>query len=120
MLKPATKAVKFTGGNIYKVAEPTIESGIKKFNKFLARPAVKKALKEAKITNVYKETAKKIREVKGKLTIKALLEIYDKLVGYLKETVAFIDKYGSKAIGQKARALLQKVIDVFRETCCKD
>lgn len=112
MLKPATKAVKFTGGNIYKVAEPTIESGITEFNKFLARPAVKKALKEAKITNVYKETAKKIREVKGKLTTKALLEVYDKLVGYLKETVAFIDKYGSKAIGQKARAMLQKVIDV--------
>lgn len=112
MLKPGTKALKFTGGNIYKIAEPTIENGITELNKFLARPAVKKALKDAKITNIYKATATKLREVKGKLTTKALLEVFDKIVNYLKQTVEFIDKYGSKAIGQKARAMLQTVIDV--------
>ena len=52
MLRPGTKALKFTGGNIYKLAEPAIESGITELNKFLARPAVKKAIKEAKITRV--------------------------------------------------------------------
>lgn len=36
MLRPATKALKFTGGNIYKLAEPAIESGITEMNKFLA------------------------------------------------------------------------------------
>ena len=41
MLKPATKGLKFTGGNIYKLAEPAIESGITELNKFLARPTVK-------------------------------------------------------------------------------
>ncbi|MEB6478439.1 hypothetical protein [Acinetobacter vivianii] len=112
MLKPATKGLKFTGGNIYKFAEPAIESGITELNKFLARPAVKKAIKNAKITNVYKATASKIREVKGMLTKQALLGVFDKLVGYLRDTVKFIDKYASKAIGAKARQMLQTVIDV--------
>lgn len=112
MLKPATKGLKFTGGNIYKFAEPAIESGITELNKFLARPAVKKAIKNAKITNIYKATASKIREVKGMLTKQALLGVFDKLVGYLRDTVKFIDKYASKAIGAKARQMLQTVIDV--------
>ena len=112
MLKPATKGLKFTGGNIYKFAEPAIESGIIELNKFLARPAVKKAIKNAKITNIYKATASKIREVKGMLTKQALLGVFDKLVGYLRDTVKFIDKYASKAIGVKARQMLQTVIDV--------
>ncbi|WP_130802876.1 hypothetical protein [Acinetobacter ihumii] len=112
MLKPATKGLKFTGGNIYKFAEPAIESGITELNKFLARPAVKKAIKNAKITNIYKATASKIREVKGILTKQALLSVFDQLVGYLRDTVKFIDKYASKAIGEKARQMLQTVIDV--------
>lgn len=94
------------------LAEPAIESGITELNKFLARPAVKKAIKEAKITNIYKATASKIREVKGMLTKQALLGLFDKLVGYLRDTVKFIDKYASKAIGAKARQMLQTVIDV--------
>lgn len=112
MLKPGAKAVKLSGAQIYKLAEPTIETGITELNKFLARPAVKQALKKAKITNVYKATATKLREVKGKVNSKSLLAIFDQLVSYLKQTVEFIDKYGSKAIGQKARAMLQTVLDV--------
>ena len=112
MLKPAAKLTHLTGSNIYKLAEPTIEDGITELNKFLARPAVKKALKEAKITNVYKTTATKFREIKGGLTTKELLSVFDKLVGYLKETVNFINKYGSKAIGQKATVMLKTVLNV--------
>ncbi|MEI2514240.1 hypothetical protein [Acinetobacter soli] len=112
MLKPATKGLKFTGGNIYKLAEPAIESGITELNKFLARPAVKKAIKNAKITNIYKATANKIRQVKSMLTKQELLSVFDKLIGYLRDTVKFIDKYASKAIGAKARQMLQTVIDV--------
>ncbi|QDK96895.1 hypothetical protein FM020_02845 [Acinetobacter tandoii] len=112
MLKPATKALKFTGGNIYKFAEPAIESGITELNKFLTRPAVKTAIKKAKITNIYKATANKIREVKGMLTKQALLDKLDEYVGYLQETVKFIDKYASKATGAKARQMLKTVIDV--------
>ncbi|MGL1831709.1 UNVERIFIED_CONTAM: hypothetical protein GN151_15165 [Acinetobacter sp. HSTU-ASm16] len=112
MLKSATKGLKFTGGNIYKLAEPAIESGITELNKFLARPAVKKAIKNAKITNIYKATANKIRQVKSMLTKQELLSVFDKLIGYLRDTVKFIDKYASKAIGAKARQMLQTVIDV--------
>ena len=112
MLRPTAKLAQLTGSNIYKIAEPAIESGIKELNKFLARPAVKKALKDAKIMNVYKATSAKIREVKGVLTTKALLEVFDKLVKYLKETVNFIDKYASKGIGLKAKNLLNIVIEV--------
>ena len=53
LLRPTAKLAQLTGANIYKIAEPSIESGIKELNKFLARLAVKKALKEAKITNVW-------------------------------------------------------------------
>lgn len=112
MLRPTTKALKFTGGNIYRLAEPAIESGITELNKFLARPAVKKALKQAKITNVYKATATKLREVKGLLTKKALLDVFDKLIKYLKETVNFIDKYASKGVALKAKNMLKVVMDV--------
>ena len=112
MLKPATKALKFSGGNIYKLAEPAIESGITELNKFLARPSVKKAIKEAKITNIYKSIATQIREVKNTLSKQALLAVFDKLVGYLRDTVKFIDKYASKAIGAKAKQMLQVVLNV--------
>lgn len=112
MLRPTAKLAQLTGANIYKIAEPSIESGIKELNKFLARPAVKKALKEAKITNVYKSTSTKIREVKGKLRTKELLEVFDKLIKYLKETVSFIDKYASKGVALKAKKLLNVVIEV--------
>lgn len=112
MFRPATKALKFTGGNIYKLAEPAIENGITELNKFLARPAVKKALKEAKITNVYQVTATKIREVKGQLSTKKLLDIFDKLTQYLKETVNFIDKYASTDVALKAKNMLEIVLKV--------
>ena len=65
-----------------------------------------------KITNIYKATANKIRQVKSMLTKQELLSVFDKLIGYLRDTVKFIDKYASKAIGAKARQMLQTVIDV--------
>lgn len=112
MLKPATKGLKFTGGNIYKLAEPAIETGITELNKFLARPTVKNAIKKAKITNIYKAIAEKIREVKALVSKQSLLKVFDKLVGHLRDTVKFIEKYASKAVGAKAKQLLQSVIDV--------
>lgn len=112
MLKPATKVLKFSGGNIYKLAEPAIESGITELNKFLARPAVKKAIKEAKITNIYKSIATKIREEKAIVSKQELLKVFDKLTGYLKETVNFIDKYASRGVGLKAKQMLQAVLEV--------
>ncbi len=46
------------------------------------------------------------------MTKQELLSVFDKLIGYLRDTVKFIDKYASKAIGAKARQMLQTVIDV--------
>lgn len=112
MLRPATKALKFTGGNIYKLAEPAIENGITELNKFLARPTVKKALREAKVTNVYKATANKIREVKAHVTKDTLLQVFDGLVGYLKQTVNFIDNYASNGVALKAKNMLEVVLKV--------
>ncbi len=61
---------------------------------------------------MYKSTSTKIREVKGKLRTKELLEVFDKLIKYLKETVSFIDKYASKGVALKAKKLLNVVIEV--------
>lgn len=112
MLKPVTKGLKFTGGNIYKLAEPAIETGITELNKFLARPAVKNAIKKAKITNIYKAIANKIREVKALVSKQSLLKVFDQLVGHLRDTVKFIEKYASKAVGAKAKQMLQSVVEV--------
>lgn len=112
MLKPATKGLKFTGGNIYKLAEPAIETGITELNKFLARPAVKNAIKKAKITNIYKAIANKIREVKALVSKQSLLKVFDQLVGHLRDTVKFIEKYASKAVGAKAKQMLHSVVEV--------
>lgn len=112
MLKPATKGLKFTGGNIYKLAEPAIETGITELNKFLARPAVKNAIKKAKITNIYKAIAEKIREVKALVSKQSLLKVFDQLISHLRDTVKFIEKYASKAVGAKAKQMLQSVVEV--------
>lgn len=112
MLQPATKALKFSGGNIYKLVEPSIENGIVEFNKFLARPAVKSAMKQAKISNIYKSTATKIRELKNQVNSKALLGVFDQLIGYLKETVNFVEQYASSSIALKAKGVLKDVADI--------
>lgn len=112
MLKPATKAMKFTGANLYKVAEPAIEDAITQLNKYLARPEVQKALKNQKITNVYKAIAVKVRFVKGLASKQYILKKFDELIGYLKSFVGYIDKYASRGIALKAKQLLQKILHI--------
>lgn len=112
MLKPATKALQFSGGNIYKLVEPSIENGIVELNKFLARPAVKNTIKQAKISNIYKSIATKIRELNQQVNTKTLFGVFDQLIAYLKETVNFINQYASTSVGLKAQGVLKDVLDI--------
>ena len=112
MMKPLSKAGKFSGSLIYKTVEPSIEQGIKELNKFLGRPAVKKLIRKEASGNVYRWSAKQLRSLKANVSKTQILAVFDKHVGYLKETVEFVQKYGSSGIGKEAGEMLKVVVDI--------
>ncbi len=112
MMRPLSKAGKFSGSLIYKAVEPAIEQGIKELNKFLGRPAVKKLIRKEASGNVYRWSAKQLRSLKAKVNKTQILAVFDEHIGYLKETVEFVQKYGSKGIGKQAGDMLKIVVDV--------
>lgn len=103
MLKPATKAMKFTGENLYKMAEPAIEEAITELNKYLARPEVRKALQAMKIANAYKWIAENIRKIKALASKQYIIKKFDEYIGYLQSFVEYIDKYASRGIALQAK-----------------
>ncbi|MFW2072611.1 hypothetical protein ACG9Y7_04005 [Acinetobacter gerneri] len=112
MLKPATKAMKFTGENLYKMAEPAIEEAITELNKYLARPEVRKALQAMKIANAYKWIAENIRKIKALASKQYIIKKFDEYIGYLQSFVGYIDKYASRGIALQAKQLLEKVLHI--------
>ncbi|MCG3873299.1 MULTISPECIES: hypothetical protein [Psychrobacter] len=112
MMRPLSKAGKFSGSLIYKAVEPAIEQGIKELNKFLGRPAVKKLIRKEASGNVYRWSAKQLRSLKAKVNKTQILTVFDEHIGYLKETVEFVQKYGSSGIGKKAADILKVVVDI--------
>lgn len=112
MMRPLSKAGKFSGSLIYKAVEPAIEQGIKELNKFLGRPEVKKLISKEASGNVYRWSAKQLRGLKAKINKTQILAVFDEHIGYLKETVEFVQKYGSSGIGKKAGDMLKVVVDI--------
>lgn len=112
MMRPLSKAGKFSGSLIYKTVEPAIEQGIKALNKFLGRPEVKKLISKEASGNVYRWSAKQLRGLKAKVDKKQILAVFDEHISYLKETVEFVQKYGSSGIGKKAGDMLKVVVNV--------
>ena len=112
MMRPLSKAGKFSGSLIYKTVEPAIEQGIKELSKFLGRPAVKKLIGKEASGNIYRWSAKELRKVKAMVTKKQILAMLDEQIGYLKDTVEFVQKWGSKGIGKQAGDMLKIVGDV--------
>ena len=112
MMRPLSKAGKFSGSLIYKTVEPAVEQGIKELNKFLGRPAVKKLISKEASGNVYRWSAKQLRGLKAKVSKKQILAVFDEHIGYLKETVEFVQTYGSSSIGKQAGDMLKVVVDI--------
>lgn len=112
MMRPLSKARKFSGSLIYKTVEPAIEQGIKGINRFIGSPAVKKLISKEGATNIYRWSAKELRKVKTKVNTKQIFAVFDEHIGYLKETVEFVQKYGSKGIGKQAGDMLKIVVNI--------
>lgn len=112
MMRPLSKAGRLTGSGIYKMVEPAIEKGITELNKFLARPAVRRMISKEKVTNIYRWSAKQLRDAKAKVNKGQILGVFDKYIGYLRETVEFVQKYAGKGIGKQAGDMLKTVVRV--------
>lgn len=115
VMRPAQKGLAFTSENLYKAMIPTIEKCTTELKKFIARPEVKKAIQEAGIQDIYKETAKVLRTVKGQLTTQKLTSVLDGLIANLKDAVTYIEKWGSPAIVAQAKNALVAVNEVRKQ-----
>lgn len=95
--------------DMWKLTQPVVEKGILKLNQHLHHPAVRKTLAALKIDNPWKELAKKVRELKGQLTVGALISAFDKVIGVLNDLLDLVKKWGSAALNTQAGQLLLKV-----------
>lgn len=95
--------------NFWKASKPFVEAGIQTLNRHLKTPAVRRALKVAKIANPYKWLAGKVREVIGKLNARELTAAFDKVMVAFKYFVDLIKRWGTDAMGSRAGQLLSSV-----------
>ncbi|MGQ5523271.1 hypothetical protein ACUHMQ_08430 [Chitinimonas sp. PSY-7] len=101
--------VKTVDSDLWKATTPFVEAGIAKLNVHLASPAVRKVLALHKIDNAYKELAKAIRQLKGKVTTAAMLKAFDEIIAVLQDLAGLMDKWGSAALKTKAGQMLLAV-----------
>lgn len=95
--------------DMWKLTKPAVESGIRKLNQHLNHPAVRKTLAALKIDNPWKYLADQTRTLKGKLTVAALISVFDKVIGVLNDLLDLVKKWGSEAMNTQAGQLLLKV-----------
>ncbi|PHV13173.1 hypothetical protein [Chitinimonas sp. BJB300] len=101
--------VKSVDSNLWKATTPFVEASIAKLNVHLASPAVRKTLALHKIDNAYKELAKAIRQLKGKVSTTAMLKAFDQIIAVLQDLAGLMDKWGSAALKTKAGQMLLSV-----------
>jgi hypothetical protein len=91
-----------------------LERSIAQLNGFLERPVVRKAIKALHWDNPYKHLAEKIRELRGQVTVKALLGAFDQILAALRDLLGLVQKWGGDKLGQQAIDLL-KLVDGVRK-----
>ncbi|QAU34584.1 hypothetical protein [Janthinobacterium sp. 17J80-10] len=104
---------------LWNFSKPWVETGIGKLNQFLARPEVRKAMAALKWDNPYKELARFMRELAGKINTAALVKVMDEVIGALKKLLNLVQKWGSAAMATKAGALLDIVMKVRKDANAK-
>lgn len=110
-VKAGTKAAETAA---FKIVDQYLEHGIAKLNGFLERPAVRKTLKALHWDNPYRQLAEKIREWRGKATVKAMLDAFDNMIGTIRDLLGLVQKWGGGTLGQRAIDLL-KLMDGVRK-----
>lgn len=96
-------------GDVWKLSAPYVESGIKKLNEFLARPAVRKTLEGMKLDNVYKSMAEQARVLSKQLSTAQLTQAFDLALGNLKSLLDWVQKWGTAAMKSQAGDLYRMV-----------
>lgn len=113
--KAAFKATVPLAEGLWKFSKPWVESGIQKLNQFLARPEVRKTLAALKWDNPFKELARLMRELTGKINTASLLKAMDEVINALKKLLNLVQKWGTAAMSTKAGELLEKIMYVRKE-----
>ena len=85
---------------------------IQALNKFLAHPKVVKALKGRKIDNLYKELAKKLRELSGQVNKSRLMKELDELIAAAKGLLDIVKKRGSTGLAKRAVDLMDDLANL--------
>ncbi len=101
-------------GDVWKLSAPYVESGIKKLNEFLARPAVRKTLEGMKLDNVYKSMAEQTRVLSKQLSTAQLTQAFDLALGNLKSLLDWVQKWGTAAMKSQAGDLY-RMVKVIRD-----
>jgi hypothetical protein len=94
---------------MWQATKPWVEAGIGKFNDFLARPEVRRALKALKIDNPYKYFAKQVRDIAASLNVGKLTAAMDTAITALKGLTDKIKKWGPESLGKQAGDLVAMV-----------
>jgi hypothetical protein len=108
-LKLGAKAV---DADYFKLLTPYVETGIHKFNDFLAMPATRKALTAMKIDNPYKWFAKQARELSAKINTATLTAAFDEVIKTLTKLTDLIKKWGTAGMNTQVGQLLRLVKEV--------
>ncbi len=85
---------------------------IQALNNFLAHPKVAKALKGRKIDNLYKELAKKLRELSGKINKSSLMAKLDEAIAAANGLLDIVKRRGSQGLGKKAADLIGELANL--------
>ena len=96
-------------GDMWKLTQSIVENGIKKLNQHLSHPAVRKTLATLKIDNPWKYLADQIRTLKGKLTVAALISVFDQIIATLNDLLDLVKKWGNAGMNTQAGQLILQV-----------
>ncbi len=100
---------------MWKAVAPYVESGIRKLNDFLARPAVRKWLSDYREDNPYKYLAELMRDLAANLNVGKLKAAFDTGIGTLKDLLGHVQRWGGQDLSNKAGQLLETVATVRRK-----
>ncbi|MGR2663822.1 hypothetical protein ACUXVY_19720 [Chromobacterium haemolyticum] len=91
------------------------DAAINGLNKLLEQPAVRKTLKVLRIYEPYPYLARKIRELKAKISLNELLKAYDKLADVARAILQRAADWGPASIKQPVKNTIQLITDVRKK-----
>lgn len=100
--------------DLWQATASFVESGMRKLNEFIARPAVKRAISRLRLDNIHGHLAGEVRRVADMLSVSRLTAVFDQLIDALGSFVQMIQRWGSTGLATRAGQLLESVLRVRR------